>query len=90
MPVTVQLAPHPANPCAGQAASSEEDLYQKACPKQHALTGKILKTSLGLQDIQDRNISPSNNGFVEAARAAYNQHHHLTIRPEDVWFAIVN
>ncbi|KAK8100567.1 hypothetical protein PG999_010941 [Apiospora kogelbergensis] len=91
MPVTVKLAPHPANNWAGQAASSAEDLYQKSCPQQHALTGEIIKTSLDLTEkSQDRNISHSSNGFVDAARAAYNQHHHLSIRPDDVWLVIVN
>lgn len=31
----------------------------------------------------------SENGFVYTVRAAYNGHHHLTLRPEDVWFAIL-
>ena len=30
------------------------------------------------------------NGFVQACILAYNQHHHLYIRPEDVWFAILS
>jgi len=34
-------------------------------------------------------ICPQSNGFVNAAINAYNQHHHLVIRPDDVWFAIL-
>ncbi|KAN0066689.1 protein of unknown function (DUF4419) domain containing protein, partial [Elaphomyces granulatus] len=30
------------------------------------------------------------NGFVNAAINGYNHHHHLIIRPEDVWFAILS
>lgn len=37
----------------------------------------------------DMHISASQNGFVHAAWQAYSQHHHLIIRPEDVWFAIL-
>lgn len=35
------------------------------------------------------NTFSSKNGFVYAVYEAYNDHHHLTIRPEDVWFAII-
>ncbi|KAF2727978.1 hypothetical protein EJ04DRAFT_516911 [Polyplosphaeria fusca] len=31
---------------------------------------------------------PSRHGFVFAVMEAYNQHHHLTIRPDDIWLAI--
>ncbi|KAF9203569.1 hypothetical protein BGZ59_001540 [Podila verticillata] len=31
-----------------------------------------------------------NNGFVGTALQAYNQHHHLIIRPDDVWTAILS
>lgn len=31
----------------------------------------------------------SKNGFVYAAMSAYLEHHHLIIRPEDIWFAIL-
>lgn len=31
----------------------------------------------------------ASNGFIDAAIMAYNQHHHLIIRPEDVWFSVL-
>ncbi|KAG0084046.1 hypothetical protein BGZ93_001414, partial [Podila epicladia] len=31
-----------------------------------------------------------NNGFVDAALKAYNEHHHLVIRPDDVWISILS
>ena len=34
-------------------------------------------------------IIPSTNGFIFAATEAYAGHHHLTIRPDDIWFAIL-
>lgn len=30
------------------------------------------------------------NGFVQSTIRAYSAHHHLIIRPEDVWFAIIS
>ncbi|KAJ2904245.1 hypothetical protein MKZ38_008456 [Zalerion maritima] len=35
-------------------------------------------------------ILSSKNGFVNACIDAYNDHHNLVIRPEDVWFAILS
>ncbi|KAI1505511.1 hypothetical protein F5X99DRAFT_415942 [Biscogniauxia marginata] len=35
------------------------------------------------------NVFAAKNGFVHACMEAYNEHHHLVIRPEDVWFAIL-
>ncbi|KAH9098426.1 hypothetical protein Ae201684P_017638 [Aphanomyces euteiches] len=32
---------------------------------------------------------PSTNGFVRGAIQAYNQHHNLEVRPDDVWLAIM-
>lgn len=32
---------------------------------------------------------PFSNGFVGTAFMAYNKHHHLTLRPDDVWSAIM-
>lgn len=32
---------------------------------------------------------PSDNGFVQGVVNAYNKHHNLVIRPDDVWLAIV-
>ena len=37
---------------------------------------------------EDR-IYATKNGFVHAVMEAYNEHHRLVIRPEDVWFAIL-
>ncbi|RQM28653.1 hypothetical protein B5M09_006076 [Aphanomyces astaci] len=37
----------------------------------------------------DDTIIASANGFVQGAVRAYNQHHHLILRPDDVWLAIM-
>lgn len=34
-------------------------------------------------------FSPSGNGFVDTVTEAYNHHHHLVIRPDDIWQAIL-
>ena len=35
-------------------------------------------------------VFAAKNGFVHACLQAYNYHHHLVIRPEDVWFSIIS
>jgi len=32
---------------------------------------------------------PANNGFVNAVTQAYNEHHHLILRPDDIWLSIM-
>ncbi|KAF3929965.1 hypothetical protein AA313_de0206773 [Arthrobotrys entomopaga] len=47
---------------------------------QSTFTEKLLNT---------RHINPSSSAFVYAAVNAYNYHHHLVIRPDDVWITIL-
>ncbi|RCI08646.1 hypothetical protein L249_4790 [Ophiocordyceps polyrhachis-furcata BCC 54312] len=39
--------------------------------------------------LRENHISASENGFVWSAYRAYSKHHHLVIRPDDVWLAIL-
>lgn len=48
---------------------------------------RIVQSSF--DNVSERHISFNNNGFVHAAYRAYSFHHHLRIRPEDVWFSIL-
>ncbi|KAL9122035.1 MAG: hypothetical protein Q9187_001412 [Circinaria calcarea] len=89
MPITIHPAHHPANPTRfhDEASTSSSSLLKGACKKEHQKCAEILQSSFKL----DPNIAiyPSDNGFVHGAIKAYNQHHHLVIRPEDIWFAIL-
>lgn len=38
----------------------------------------------------DQTLIPSPSGFFLGAVEAYNLHHHLQLRPEDIWFAILS
>ena len=95
MPVTFTVANHPAqsipltpaisNPCA--FAADIRRRVDKRLPQRHALETRLLSTCLAGSLEQ---INPSKNGFVDACITAYNQHHHLVIRPDDVWAAIIS
>ncbi|KAI0859949.1 hypothetical protein F4860DRAFT_481235 [Xylaria cubensis] len=88
MPVTIRSAAHPPRAWKETSpASSPQELLQRSCSKEYQQCGHIIQSSM--DQISGANIFPSSNGFVRAAYAAYSNHHHLTIRPDDVWFAIL-
>lgn len=68
-------------------ATSAESLLQTSCPGEYRRCKNIIQTSF--DKFSNPAIYPSSNGFVRAVYAAYSNHHHLSIRPEDVWFAIL-
>jgi hypothetical protein len=90
MPVTIKPAAHGSRKwnAAGSAASSSKQLLRDACPAEHQRCKEIFQSSFD-EFSTESSVYPSTNGFVHAAIKAYSFHHHLTIRPEDVWFAIL-
>jgi Domain of unknown function (DUF4419) len=88
MPITVKSAAHPARRYVVRSqVSSVEDLLKSACPHEAARSKWIIRSSF--LDLSSNTVSAISNGFVHAAINAYSLHHHLTFRPEDVWFAIL-
>ncbi len=71
-----------------EVALSAEALLKGSCPVEHTRCKSIIQSSFPSFSTQPP-IHSSANGFVRAVIAAYCDHHHLTIRPEDVWFAIL-
>ena len=91
MPVTIIPASHGANPVITiykTAAKSSLDLLRGVCVKESKECAELMQSSFG-SDIK-RPIYASANGLLHGAIMAYNEHHHLQIRPEDVWFAILS
>jgi Domain of unknown function (DUF4419) len=92
MPVTLLPAPHVANSISppAQHNNSPNGLFKSACEAQWQKSDEILQSSFGPEN-QDRFefIVPRKNGFVHTVLEAYNQHHALIIRPDDVWLAIL-
>ena len=89
MPVTIEPANHAAKLIAEHYTSTKDPLalLQGACYHEHTQCKELLQSSFASQS--SSKIYPSSNGFVHAAIKAYSNHHHLNIRPEDVWFAII-
>jgi hypothetical protein len=65
----------------------EEDILSadhKTCFNGDVITSSLSKFK------EDFHIYPLKNGFVDGAVHAYSNHHHLTLRPEYIWFAIIS
>lgn len=66
---------------------SAEQLLESSCLAEHKNCKNVIQSSFG--DFSDASICGSSNGLVRACYHAYSNHHHLTLRPEDIWFAIL-
>jgi hypothetical protein len=89
MPATIRPTTHASRKWEdSDPASSAGNLFRRACPTESDRCKNIIQSSFN-EFSTEAPIWPSNNGFVHSAIKAYNWHHHLTIRPEDVWFAIL-
>jgi hypothetical protein len=90
MPVTFQVATHPSNSWTTSKVTSREDHFEQTCSTEFAESSRIIQSSIPQSTFSESHIIPSNNGFVKAAWEAYSKHYHLTIRPDDIWFAILS
>jgi hypothetical protein len=89
--VTVRPAPHGANDVtARQTLTKSKELFKASCEKAYVKIRNdyIIQTSINDAGEGIQYLGAS-NGFVNAAVLAYNDHHHLILRPEDVWFSIL-
>ena len=92
MPVTIQPASHAARAIRHdrryQNVQDPLQLLNHACFSGRQGPQGLLQSSFDPQTVEA--IGASSNGFVKGAIRAYSDHHHLRIRPEDVWFAILS
>ncbi|KAF4336049.1 duf4419 domain protein [Fusarium beomiforme] len=59
--------------------------FTDMCPKEDEKVKCIIQSSFNFET----NIISSINGFVLSALKAYNNHHRLILRPDDIWLAIL-
>ncbi|KAL2760369.1 hypothetical protein ACRALDRAFT_1021798, partial [Sodiomyces alcalophilus JCM 7366] len=50
---------------------------------------EVLQSSIGIDDTDTCPVIPQQNGLVHTCLDAYNRHHRLVLRPDDIWIAIV-
>ncbi|RYN20296.1 hypothetical protein AA0112_g10715 [Alternaria arborescens] len=92
MPVTITVADHKSESYHNRNAkiASNDALLEGTSLSDSKNCKWIIQSSVSEDEFSKSHIVESNNGFVHAAFTAYSWHHHLVIRPEDVWFAILS
>lgn len=89
MPITFTVAQHPTRKWGDSNITTGEELLQRSCPKESERSQGVIQSSFS-QLLRENHVSSSTHGFVLAVYRAYSHHHHLTLRPEDVWFSILS
>ena len=91
MSVILTIADHPPREWrSSNGVNSAEALFQASSRKDHMNSKRIIQSSVPESLFSQKQIASSSNGWVWAAFHAYSSHHHLTIRPEDIWFSILS
>ncbi|KAJ6527115.1 hypothetical protein B0H19DRAFT_1041947 [Mycena capillaripes] len=89
MPVTFNVSTHPANPKKLGGEHTAKDILAAACDDQYRKAEEILQFGRQFSATMP-GVVPRNNGFVWTLISAYNQHHAVVIRPDDVWLTILS
>ncbi|KAI1342419.1 hypothetical protein F5Y15DRAFT_303641 [Xylariaceae sp. FL0016] len=93
MPVTVRPADTKLTSVKAEHFQSTKRLLTEAASDKICRRMKgdeIYQTSFSDDEVKSRGLQGTrNSGFVRACLDAYNRHHHLVIRPDDVWITIL-
>lgn len=93
MPVVIKPSAHVANALDSSqhgSVANAKDLLLGALPGDIPSDVDVYQSTWGHGSAKlDRPVVPSTNGFVRSLIKAYGQHHHLRLRPDDIWFAIL-
>ncbi|KAI6762617.1 hypothetical protein HG530_008597 [Fusarium avenaceum] len=92
MPVTISVVNHPAQTWNHRVkGTSAEAILAGSSHRDYGRCKRIIQSSFSIEGkLEEHHVSASTHGLVWAAYHAYSSHHHLTIRPEDIWFAIIS
>ena len=84
--ISFSPASHKAQPFPSIPQMTSLEFLKSACPDAHNYTKSVIHSSMG-STLKD--VKPQRNGFVHTLLECYNRHRALTIRPDDVWLAIL-
>ena len=85
MPVTVRPASHAAKKFERKFAGEPVEIFLTSSVSKSPK--KVLQDSF--VDLTEKNVVGVSNGLVQACIQAYSGHHHLVIRPDDIWITIL-
>lgn len=86
MPVTIKTAPHDSNEFYNESAEAKDAPEFFSHDSAYKRFIKIVGSSFDPRDT----VYFKKNGFLNTVLDAYNNHYHLTIRPDDVWISILS
>ncbi|KAJ5143651.1 uncharacterized protein N7515_002438 [Penicillium bovifimosum] len=92
MTKTFTTAGHPPTAWTRSKVYGSEQLLASSCSEEYAdkkPNTTLIQSSFPRNFFSTTHISASQNGLLWAVVYAYNHHHKLKLRPEDVWFAIL-
>ena len=89
MPVTFNLAAHSAKEVTRNAANAEELLRGIAPIVYKENFARLFSSSFGPGQQLPGQYAACQNGLINTVLDAYNRHHALVLRPDDVWLAII-
>ena len=90
MSVTIQTGDLAPRAWKRNEATSASDLFSGVSRKDSNRSKRIIQSSFSNASLASSSISASKNGLVYTLYNAWSGHHHLTLRPEDIWFAILS
>lgn len=90
MPVTIKPISHGASTLPSTRTTQDLTSLLRQARTEHSQECEQIDRFCFTNADLDSKFCFSANGFVSTAIEAYNKHYHLTIRPEDVWFAILS
>lgn len=91
MPVTCYPAEHGANSVNSRIFAGDRTPLSllNGCYEETSKCKEMLQSTFSGGVDENIIMQASDNGFVYAATEAYSQHHHLVIRPDDIWITIL-
>ncbi|KAK3313368.1 hypothetical protein B0H66DRAFT_565943 [Apodospora peruviana] len=90
MAISITIAPHPATVIRSPTSSSSTTYPLQILTHLLPSTRPSLIQSSFQSSSFPPVLLPDRNGFVHTITTSYNKHHHVTIRPDDVWMAIIS
>ena len=88
MPITVRTHPIPSAPWTKRTTTSPSQTLHSSAPAETQNLTRHMSDSF--PSSPPLHLTPSPNGLLDAAIAAWNNHHHLVLRPDDIWIAIIS
>ncbi|KAK4206083.1 hypothetical protein QBC37DRAFT_445189 [Rhypophila decipiens] len=87
MPVTIRTQPIPGDPWLRATTTDGNQILRT---QWQDLERKLGAHGIMQNSVSHRGITPSTNGLVSTLLAAWNHHHHLILRPDDIWLAVLS